>query len=359
MSLITHFSRFLLNILPDFNGFKKVFDDNGWLVLVDEMAIGVLVLFLIYKIRIRYIDNQKKDLINLAEERASEISIKNEEILAQKEEIVRQQTKVKEVFEELTESIKTANRIQQSFLPPDDVIKKYLPDSFVLYLPKDIVSGDFYWLHVKYDKIYVAAVDCTGHGVAGAFMSIIGGNLLKQIVIENPTYNAAEILQQLSSELVRTLHQDTENAISNDGMDMSLCIIDIDENLIHFAGANNPLYIIREGQIVQVQSDKRSIGLQKSARPFNFNNNILEIQSGDRYYMFSDGFASQFGGADGEEKLKYTRFRELLIRASSLNFPQQKALIYRQLKDWQGAAEQTDDIMLIGFAIPLKEEEDW
>ena len=286
--------------------------------------------------------------------------IRDREILAQKEEIVRQQAKVKEVFEELTDSIKTAQRIQQSFLPPDEEIKKYLPDHFVLYLPKDIVSGDFYWLHVKYDKIYIAAVDCTGHGVAGAFMSIIGGNLLKQIVIENPTHNAGEILQQLSAELISTLHQDSGKESSNDGsMDMSLCIIDIDENLIHFAGANNPLYIIRNAEIVQIQCDKRSIGLQKNAKPFTFSNTVLEIQPTDKYYLFSDGFASQFGGENGEQKLKFTRFRELLLKTAELTFAQQKTTIHRELKAWQGITEQTDDIMLLGFSVPLKDDEDW
>jgi len=351
---------FLLDILPYFNDLKKLFDHNGWLVLLDEIAIIIFALFLIYKWRIYFLNRQRKDLEHLVEESASEISNKNEEILAQKEEIVRQQAKVKEVFEELTDSIKTAQRIQQSFLPPDEEIKKYLPDHFVLYLPKDIVSGDFYWLHVKYDKIYIAAVDCTGHGVAGAFMSIIGGNLLKQIVIENPTHNAGEILQQLSAELISTLHQDSGKESSNDGsMDMSLCIIDIDENLIHFAGANNPLYIIRNAEIVQIQCDKRSIGLQKNAKPFTFSNTVLEIQPTDKYYLFSDGFASQFGGENGEQKLKFTRFRELLLKTAELTFAQQKTTIHRELKAWQGITEQTDDIMLLGFSVPLKDDEDW
>lgn len=349
----------LLEIIPYFSDFKILFEDNRWLVLIDEVVIVAFALFLVYRARMYFANRQKTDLETLVKDTASEITNKNEEILAQKEEIFRQQGKLKEVFEELTDSIKTAQRIQQSFLPPDEEIKKYLPDHFVLYLPKDIVSGDFYWLHVKYDKIYIAAVDCTGHGVAGAFMSIIGGNLLKQIVIENPTHNAAQILQQLSAELISTLHQDSANAMSNDGMDMSLCIIDIDENLMHFAGANNPLYVIRNREIVQIQCDKRSIGLQKNAKYFEFNNTVLEIHAADKYYMFSDGLASQFGGALGQEKLKFTKFREMLLKSADLTFAQQKTIILQELKQWQGNTEQTDDIMLIGFSVPLKEDEDW
>jgi serine phosphatase RsbU (regulator of sigma subunit) len=347
----------LIDILPNFSDFPKLFEGNTWLIILNVLFIVSLGSYLAYKSVVYYIKSNKRENTGLSSEKSSELTDKNEEILAQKEEIERQQAKVKEVFDELTDSIKTAQRIQQSFLPPDNQIKKYLPDYFVLYLPKDIVSGDFYWFHVKYDKIYIAAVDCTGHGVAGAFMSIIGGNLLKQIVIENPTHNAAEILQELSTELIRTLHQDSENAISNDGMDMSLCIIDIDENLLHFAGANNPLYIIRNSELVQIQCDKRSIGLQKNLRPFEFNNNVMEILQGDKYYMFSDGFASQFGGVNGDEKLKFNRFREILVKTANLPFVQQRTAIYSELKLWQKNTEQTDDIMLIGFSVPLNEEE--
>lgn len=339
---------------------KKLFDDNTWLVLLDELLLLAIFLFVLYKWRISYVNRQKKDLLNLVKESESELTNKNEEIKAQKEEILRQQDRVKEVFDELTESIKTAQRIQESFLPPDDKIKEVLPDSFVLYLPKDIVSGDFYWLHVKYDKIYIAAVDCTGHGVAGAFMSIIGSNLLKQIVIENPTYNASEILHQLSLELIHTLNQNSDSAVTKDGMDMSLCIIDPDENLIHFAGANNPLYIIKNsGELTQIAGDKRCIGFQKGNKPMQFTNHVIEIGAGDKFYMFSDGFAAQFGGINGAEKLKYTRFRDFLLSTSSLNFTQQKISLFKKLKEWQGTSEQTDDIMLIGFTVPMKEENDW
>lgn len=349
---------FQFSTLVYFLNLISIYENSSWLIIANEIWLGLLFFYLIYRLRLYFVKKRKAADEELGVETKAELTNKNEEILAQKQEIIRQQAKVKEVFDELTESIKTAQRIQQSFLPPDADINQYLPEHFVLYLPKDIVSGDFYWFHVKYDKIYLAAVDCTGHGVAGAFMSIIGGNLLKQIVIENPTYNAAEILQQLSSELIITLHQDSEDAISNDGMDMSLCIIDRDENIIHFAGANNPLYIIRNKEIVQIPCDKRSIGLQKNPKPFVFNNHVLEILPGDKYYLFSDGFASQFGGLYGEEKLKFNRFREILLKTSSLSFPLQKTTIYNDLKLWQKSTEQTDDIMLIGFSVPISEN-DW
>lgn len=266
------------------------------------------------------------------------------------------QNETERIYQELTDSIKTAQRIQLSYLPPDEKIKRYIPDFFVLYLPKDIVSGDFYWMHVKYGKIYLAAVDCTGHGVAGAFMSIIGANLLKQIVIENPTFNAGEILTALTHELINTLNQNSDNAITKDGMDAALCIIDTDENIIHFAGANCPLYIINQNEIKQIAPNKYGVGLQVGTNTKPFTNHLFVINENDKFYMFSDGFASQFGGVDGTEKLKYNRFREFLLETSKYPFSLQKNVLQEKLYQWKGDTEQTDDIMVMGFSVPLTEE---
>lgn len=332
--------------------------DNWFNGILDVLFLACIVI-VVAKFYLKRIKKKKIELEKTVKERTQEIIAKNEEIIAQKEEILRQQAKITEFYSEVTQSIHTAQRIQQSFLPPESFIKKYLPSFFSIYIPKDIVSGDFYWMHVKYDKIYLAAVDCTGHGVAGAFMSIIGGNLLKQIVIENATYNASEILKQLSIEVVNTLHQNMEDSITSDGMDMSLCIIDTDNGLLQFAGANNPLYVVNNGELTQIQGDKIGIGILKGKTNLNFTNHVIELKAEDRYFIFSDGFASQFGGDNGEEKFKYTRFRDLIAKSSHLSIEDQKKEIITELQKWRQNVEQTDDIMLLGFEAPPINEEAW
>jgi serine phosphatase RsbU (regulator of sigma subunit) len=343
-----------INILT----FADLISPESWFNgILDVLLVGV-ALFVLFRAYVKREKRKKEDLERTVELRTAEISEKNKEILSQKEEIERQQNKISEFYNELKQSILTAQRIQTSFLPPISSIKKYLPNFFEIYIPKDIVSGDFYWMHVKYDKIYLAAIDCTGHGVAGAFMSIIGNNLLKQIVIENATYNAAEILSQLSIELVNTLHQSDVNTITSDGMDISLCILDTDKGIIHFAGANNPLYIVNaNGELRQLPGDKMGIGIQKGKPTSGFTNHIIEMSPTDRYFLFSDGFASQFGGENGNEKLKYSRFREMIIETSKLPMEDQKEQLLLRLQAWKGETEQTDDIMLLAFEAPQLSED--
>ncbi|MDX2190683.1 MAG: 7TM diverse intracellular signaling domain-containing protein [Bacteroidota bacterium] len=303
-------------------------------------------------------ENINKELELKVRERTEEINQQKEEILTQNEELQkqsneleRQSYKISELYTEVTDSIVTSKFIQDSILPPLDLINDYFKSFFVFYKPKDIVSGDFYWFYHRNGITYIAAVDCTGHGVAGAFMSLIGYNLLNQIVDKGLTITPGEILTQLSENLVTTLHQDKEGAMSKDGMDISLCMIDKRNNKIHFAGANNPLYILRNGDIIQIKGDKFGIGLQRGGRNATFVNNEIDIQKDDQFYIFSDGFAGQFGGEGGANKFLYNHFRELLVKVSTMPEDKRLMAIETTFNQWKGNTEQTDDIMVIGFEV--------
>ena len=205
------------------------FSNDAVSLSIEVLIVTSVLLYGLYRWRVKVLTDRKNELELI-------IQARNQEVLNRNQEIEKQQVERTIMYEELMQSIHTAQRIQELHLPPDEEIKKHLPDFFALYLPKDIVSGDFYWMYEKYEKIYLAAVDCTGHGVAGAFMSIIGNSLLTQIVTQNPTYNAAEILDQLSTDLIKTLHQDKDKTTFKEGMDIAFCIIDVYENQMHFAG---------------------------------------------------------------------------------------------------------------------------
>ena len=192
-------------------------------------------------------------------------------------------------------------------------------------------------------------MDCTGHGVAGAFMSLIGYNLLNRVILEKAESTPKEILSQLNHYLIESLNQESEHAISKDGMDISICMIDKHKKQLHFSGANNPLYIIRNGLLEIIKADNNSIGIQKFGKTSQFTNHVLDILDGDRFYIFSDGIAGQFGGPIGDEKFKYTRFRETLLEVHSFPMEEQKEILSEKLKRWKQNSDQTDDIMVIGF----------
>ena len=294
---------------------------------------------------------------NLAEnERILEQKVieRTEEVVRQKEEILHKTTELELLFTQVTDSIRYAKRIQEAILPPESYTKKILPKSFILYKPKDIVSGDFYWLGKKSNKAMVAAVDCTGHGVPGAFMSIVGYNLLRDITKNSSLEKPGEIMDAMSDGVNKTLHNsksNDENAQkTKDGMDMTLLSIDFEKNKVQFSGANNPLYISRNNEIIQIKADKFPIGYNIFDEPKNYTTHELDIQKGDVLYIFSDGYADQFGGPKGK-KLMAGKFREVLLQASKLNINDQKSFLNKTIEDWKGDHEQVDDILVIGVQI--------
>lgn len=333
----------IINILPPFW-------ETWWFRIISLLLFFGLIYF-IYWYRTRTILKQKIELEHQVILRTAEILAQNEEISAQRDAIEEHQKVITELFDDIKDSITTAQRIQESILPSEDLIKHCLPNSFVIYLPKDIVSGDLYWFHVDVNHYYIVAIDCTGHGVAGAFMSLIAHNLLNKIIDEDANVSPKQMLDRLNSYLIQLLHQESENAVSKDGMDASICKIMPNENRLEFAGANNALYYIRNGVLEQIKADKNSVGIQPMGKVAHFENHTFEFKKDDLFYLFSDGFVGQFGGIDGQEKMKFNRFRQVILDNHTHDLTTQKQNITSYLNQFKGNTEQTDDILLIGFKL--------
>ncbi|MCB0793727.1 MAG: SpoIIE family protein phosphatase [Flavobacteriales bacterium] len=272
---------------------------------------------------------------------------RTEEVVRQKEEVERQSRKVVELYNNVTDSIRYAKRLQESILPPDKRIQELLPSSFVYYRPKDIVSGDFYWFDKVGEKVVFAAVDCTGHGVPGAFMSLVGHNGLNQAVKEHGNLKPSAVLADLNRIAFGALHKDRDQFLVRDGMDMALCSFDPRTRVLEYAGANCPLYLVRNGEVLQFAPDKIPIGgFELNGR--SFTDHQVQLQDNDAVYIFSDGYADQFGGEKGKKYL-YRRFRELLIQIAGSPVKEQKDMLHQAFLKWKGAHEQVDDILVIGM----------
>jgi serine phosphatase RsbU (regulator of sigma subunit) len=225
-----------------------------------------------------------------------------------------------------------------------------LPNSFILYLPKDILSGDFYWIAETTDYTYVAAADCTGHGVPGALISVVNYNLLNKAVLEKNLVTPSEILDAVNIWLTESLHQSYGESDVKDGMDVTLIAISKHSNELLFAGANNPIYIVSDGELKRIKGDKFPVGAFLEDQIQKFTTHKIQVKSGDCLYLFSDGFADQFGGKVGK-KYKYAQFQEKLKKVSKMAINQQKEVVENEFKDWKGSHEQVDDVLLIGIKI--------
>jgi serine phosphatase RsbU (regulator of sigma subunit) len=274
---------------------------------------------------------------------------RTEEVVRQKEEIEIQNRKLEIIYKHITDSIRYAKRLQDAILPPVSFVNRLLPESFILFKPKDIVSGDFYWMFEEEDRFYVAAVDCTGHGVPGAFMSIVGNNMLNQIVKERPGLNAGQMLDELNIFAGKTINQHSDEAAVRDGMDMTLAIIDKKTGAMDMAGANNSLYLFRNGELKEYKADKMPIGYVEGMAK-KFTNNHIELQKGDTVYLFSDGYADQFGGPKGK-KFMVGQFRTFLSQIHKLPMNEQHHTLDSTIEQWRGNLEQVDDILVIGFRV--------
>jgi serine phosphatase RsbU (regulator of sigma subunit) len=289
---------------------------------------------------------------NLAEnERGLEQKVKErtEEVVRQKEEIETKNGQLEILYKQVTDSILYAKRIQDAILPPDSLIKELVPNCFVLFKPKDIVSGDFYWFDRKDELVYFAAVDCTGHGVPGAFMSLVGHNILKDIVNNTDIKKPGEMLNKMRDGVVKTLHADTDEKSAKDGMDMTLCAINYKTLELQYAAAYNALYIVRGGDLMEYPANKFPIG-KFVGEHRDFDNQTVQLKKGDTVYCFSDGYADQFGGPKGK-KFMVGNFRKLLTEVSKSEIQDQKYILDKSLTDWQGSHEQVDDILLIGVRV--------
>jgi serine phosphatase RsbU (regulator of sigma subunit)/HAMP domain-containing protein len=289
----------------------------------------------------------KNDLYELTSNLEQKVKERTEEVVKQKEEIEDQRKKLSFLYGQQTDSIKYAKRLQEAILPPSSFVKTVLPDSFILFKPKDIVSGDFYWVEKKNNKVFFAAVDCTGHGVPGAFMSLIGHNILKHSlnILDNPT--PAQIMNELSKGIVATLHQGRTENTTKDGMDLTICSLDYENAVLEFAGAFNPLFFVRNKELQEFKVDKMSIGSFVASEEKGYTNFTLSLQKGDTIYISSDGYCDQFGGPKGK-KFMISRFRELLINIQDLNMEAQKETLDKTIEEWKNNEDQVDDILVIG-----------
>ncbi|MDA3892099.1 MAG: SpoIIE family protein phosphatase [Salinivirgaceae bacterium] len=290
----------------------------------------------------------------------SELEIQYSSIKGQRDSLQKQNAIVNEQKKEITGSIEYASKIQSVVLAASNEIDTVAPDSFILFKPKDIVSGDFYWFkEIKIGEAklkMVTVVDCTGHGVPGAFMSILGTVFLNKIVGDLKSIpKAADVLNEMRNEVKTLLRQYTNTSLVKDGMDMALAIIDYKNMEIQYAGANNPLYIIRNEKgnmpnlLDEYKGDNMPIGIYIKEKK-SFTNNIIKIKKGDQIYLFSDGYYDQFGGEFGKKFMKKT-FKNLLLQNSHLNLNEQKQMLEIALKKWQGNYEQIDDITVVGIKV--------
>jgi len=307
--------------------------------------------------------------------------LKNIELKKALTEIKHQRNQISRTNKNITDSIVYAKRIQEAILPSKRLINQLLPNSFILYIPKDIVSGDFYWVESAFENVTMnqfedkrnhlqknnltnqivlfAAADCTGHGVPGAFMSIVGHNLLNQAVKVHNKVIPADILNEINLRLSETLQQTLEESTVRDGMDIALCSYDSNSKSLQFAGANNPLWIVRNKEIIEIKGDKFPIGFFVGEQLQQFKNNIVQLQEGDCIYIFTDGYADQFGGTliltehpfGLGKKFKYKQLKELILAIHKHPMQEQQKLLEDSFLQWKGDLEQVDDICIIGLRV--------
>ncbi len=345
---------------------------------VGELTEGFNVMIHKIKNYISSISDMNKDLEKKVVERTREIAEQKEEIEAQKEEIetqlemvINQKNTIEVQQYHILDSIYYAKRIQTALFPPEAVLSNTLSDQFILYNPRDIVSGDFCWHAEKDNKVYIAVADCTGHGVPGAFLSILGISYLNEIVNKTSSQNTSEILGKLRESLISSLHQKGEEGEAQDGMEVALCILDLDKKTLQYSGANRPLYIVRkvnnkrektekndakrriinngDFQMIIYKPDTMPIGIYDDTVQ-SFTKNDISILAGDSIYLFTDGYVDQMGGPDRKTfRVKY--FRELLFKIQEKSMHEQGNILAQKMKEWRRDINQTDDILVLGLKI--------
>jgi serine phosphatase RsbU (regulator of sigma subunit) len=256
---------------------------------------------------------------------------------------------IAEKSKEIKDSIDYARKIQRAILPLTKDLERVFPEGFGLYKPKDVVSGDFYWFAETGGKALLAVADCTGHGVPGAFMSMLGSDKLSNAVHENKLHTPSAILVNLNRSIKQTLKQNESNSELRDGMDIALCSVDLKQMQMEYAGANRPLYLVRQGELITFNPTKSAVGGHTRDEQ-EFQSQKIALLKGDMFYMFTDGFADQFGGPKGK-KFTSKRLRELLLSFKDVQTGEQEALLVKAFEDWKGSTEQVDDILVVGFRI--------
>jgi len=368
-----------------------------WAYIIYAILIISIIILIVY-LNNRRLLKDKARLEEIVKQRTAEVVAQKEEIEVQKEEIesqrdlvLDQKNKIEQIHEEITDSIHYAERIQRAILPAEEHVNKAVPEHFILFKPKDIVSGDYYWATVLENKnknkkgligkLVITAADCTGHGVPGAFMSMLGVSFLNEIVNEKQVDQSHQILNMMRENVITSLQQTGAEGEQKDGMDMALMVIDFENNKVQFSGANNPLYVVRKKSLpelkvltpdteirinetdnsdyimYEIKGDKMPIAIHVLMDDFRLNE--IEVMSGDTLYVFSDGYADQFGGKKGK-KFKYKPFKRIFLENQDKSMNEQKEILNNEIEAWKAFInpvtnsefEQIDDIVVIGVKIP-------
>ena len=303
---------------------KKIISQQKKITYILIIGISVVLLLAVFLLKLFL---NKKKMNQILRESKKEIEQKNIHI---------------------TKSITYASKIQQALLPDETCFKENFKDYFIIFKPRDIVSGDFYYMQKVNDYLLFAAVDCTGHGVPGAFMSMLGTSFLNNIVRKQEVTSSAHVLNLMRNEVKRSLHQTGKKGEQKDGMDMVLCAYNIKTSELQFAGAHNSLILIRNNELIEYKGDRMPIGIHRKEKE-SFTNNTLKIEKGDKIYLYSDGFQDQMGGEENK-KYKAKRFKQLLLETSKLDIKTQKEKIEQEFEQWKANYKQIDDIVIIGIS---------
>lgn len=250
---------------------------------------------------------------------------------------------------DMVDSIQYASRIQEAILPDIQKIKNVFDDAFVLYQPKDVVSGDYYFFYQRGNKVFVAAVDCTGHGVPGALMSFIANGILKEVIIKKGIEEPSDILYALDDELFTALNKQNSEGITNDGMDVALAVFDLEKNTVNYSGAFRPMLLLRENEIIEFEANRYPIGFYGDVKKV-FVSKEIELKKGDTFYFFTDGYCDQFGG-ELKKKFNRKRFKELLLSLQGMEMEEQRSFLQYALLNWRQEEPQMDDILVMGVRI--------
>jgi serine phosphatase RsbU (regulator of sigma subunit)/ligand-binding sensor domain-containing protein len=331
---------------------------SWWFQLIILAGIGAGV-YAFIKYRTQRLEEANRILEIKVQERTAEIVKQKDQIELQKNDIELQKqalevayTDISKKNKHITSSINYAQKIQHAILPVHQQMQEGIPDVFVLFKPRDVVSGDFYWFSQKGDVLIIAAVDCTGHGVPGAFMSMIGNTLLNQIVNEKNITEPAAILNHLHQGVRKALKQESEQSERQDGMDIALCSINKRTRVVQYAGANNPLIWIQNGQLEEIKGNKFSIGGMQKEAERSFTNHTLQLTDTTQFYLFSDGYEDQFGGPENKRFMS-KRFKQLLLEVHQKPAGEQKQVLEQTIEQWQGRESQMDDMLVVGFRISV------
>ncbi len=338
---------------------KKPFYFEWWFIIAASLIV-LFAIWMVFKWRLRILQHRNELLEATIAERTAEIVEKNEELKQSAEEIAAQRdaaTKARDEIAHINKEVKAssvyAQRIQNAILPPKKFINEALPQNFILFKPRDIVSGDYYWAAKRDGYTYFAAADCTGHGVPGAFMSMLGVSFLNEIVkISKKAPTAGQILDELRQKVIEALHQTGDVHEAKDGMDIALCVIDDKKEEVQFAGAFNPLYLVRDNEIIVIEPDRMPIGIYEYPDDKkDFTTQTVKLQKGDTLYVFSDGYPDQFGGPRGK-KFMIGRFKKALLKAQTMPMDEQRDYLDDLIERWMfGVSDQIDDILVIGVRI--------